>query len=98
MCAKQHVVLRFPGLDLFDHLTNVSRDRLVIEREQITQGRDPIAAAFDQLFLHQTNGRRIVVAQKSDDRVFLEHSRFYHFSRHQRKTWFRLFRPRPREG
>src|SRR5206468_5716875 len=66
--------------DSFDYFAHVRRHRFVIKCQEVAQGGDPIASSLDQLFFHQTDGRGIVVAQQSHDRVFLEHDRLYNFA------------------
>jgi DNA-binding transcriptional LysR family regulator len=79
VCTKQHLVLRFLSIDLLQHFAHVCRNRLLIQREKITQSRGPVAPGFDQLLLQQGNSRGIVVAQKPHDGVLVEHVSFYDF-------------------
>jgi hypothetical protein len=71
--TEQHFILRLVASDFLEHFAHVHRDRLVIEREEIAQGRDPVAPGFDQLLLQQGDRRGIVVAQEPHDRILLEH-------------------------
>ena len=45
MRAEQHIVLRLTGFDLFDHFAHMRGDCFIIEREEVAQGRDSIAAS-----------------------------------------------------
>ena len=47
MSAKQHLILRFIGLDSFQHVAHMVRDRGVVEREQIAQCGHAIDPGFD---------------------------------------------------
>jgi hypothetical protein len=72
--VKQNMQL--VGLIQFDflhHFANMGRHSGVVEREKITQRRNALRTAFDQLFFQKVDRLRVVVAQEAHDCFLLKH-------------------------